>query len=202
MESSDTYLTIANESQSSLREKASKFIAFAFPVGNEAEVKQYLGQLRKDYYNANHHCFAFRTGHPDSAQYRFNDDGEPSGSAGKPIYGQLLSRDLSDLLVVVVRYFGGTKLGIPGLIKAYRSAASLALDESNIITKVITTRFSIDFPVLKMNDVMRILKQEEAEIHSQNFEKQYSIDFSIRESKKDLLTTRLNTIGNISIYER
>ncbi|MFC2101399.1 IMPACT family protein [Bacteroidota bacterium] len=201
MDSSDTYFSIASESQSSLREKASKFLSFAFPVTSEEEVKNYLDQLRKEYYNANHHCYAYRLGHPDADIYRINDDGEPSGSAGRPIYGQLLSRELSDLIVVVVRYFGGTKLGVPGLIHAYKSAASEALDQNNIITKTITTEIRVTFPVLQMNDVMRILKQEEATILSQDYQDHYSIQFSIRKSKIDSIQNRLSKLQNIFTYE-
>ncbi|NQV02421.1 MAG: YigZ family protein [Bacteroidia bacterium] len=201
MESSDTYFSIDSESQGSIREKASKFIAFAFPVVSDEEVKTQLGLLRKEYYNANHHCYAYRIGHPETAIYRINDDGEPSGSAGKPIYGQLLSRNLSDLLLVVIRYFGGTKLGIPGLIQAYKSAASEALDQNMIIKKTITSKLHVTFPALQMNDVMRILKQEAAEILSQEYEEQYTIHFSIRKSKNDLIRTRLSALANISTYE-
>ena len=201
MESSDIYFSIASESQASIREKASKFMAFAFPVVSEEEVKSQLELLRKKYYNANHHCYAYRIGHPENAIYRINDDGEPSGSAGRPINGQLLSRNLSDLLVVVIRYFGGTKLGIPGLIQAYKSAASDALDQNRIITKTMTSRLRVTFPVLHMNEVMRILKQEEAEIFSQEYEKQYTIHFSIRKSKSELIKTRLSSLTNISAYQ-
>ncbi|MBL7137608.1 MAG: YigZ family protein [Bacteroidales bacterium] len=201
MVSSDTYLSIATESQASIREKASKFLAFAFPVVSEEEVKSQLELLRKEYFNANHHCYAYRIGHPETAIYRFNDDGEPSGSAGKPIYGQLLSRHLSDLLVVVIRYFGGTKLGIPGLIQAYKSATSEALEQNRIITKTLTSRFRVTFPVWQMNEVMVMLKKEEVEIISQEYEEQYIVHFSIRKSKSDLIKARLSLITNISIYE-
>ena len=201
MEPSDIYFSISTHSQDSVREKASKFLAFAFPIESEDEVRIQLDQLRKKYYNANHHCYAYRIGHPDSAIYRINDDGEPSGSAGKPIYGQLLSRNLSDLLVVVVRYFGGTKLGIPGLIKAYRLAASLSLDQSKVIKKVITTQICVTFTVSQMNDVMRMMKQEEVEILSQDYKEQYSVQFLIRKSKRDLIISRLSILANISIYE-
>ncbi|MBN1200136.1 MAG: YigZ family protein, partial [Bacteroidales bacterium] len=114
MLSSDSYLSISGESHSSLREKASKFLAYASPVTNEEEVKRFLEGLKKEFFSANHHCYAYRIGHPDTNRYRINDDGEPSGTAGKPIYGLLLSRNLSDIIVVVIRYFGGTRLGIPG----------------------------------------------------------------------------------------
>lgn len=201
MNSSDSYFSIARKSQSVFREKASKFLAFTSPVSNEEEAKSFLESLKKDFHNANHHCYAYRLGHPETADYRINDDGEPSGSAGKPIYGQLLSRNLSDLIVVVVRFFGGTKLGIPGLIHAYRSVTSDALEQNQIITKLTTTEFCITFPVLHMNDVMRILKQEEAEINSQDYEEDYTVHFSIRKSRSDQIQTRLSSIANIVTYK-
>jgi len=200
MVSTDSYLSVSGESQSSLRDKASKFLAFVTPVTSEEEVKQFLEGLKKEYYQANHHCYAYRLGHPDEEIYRMNDDGEPSGSAGKPIFGQLLSRNLSDLIVVVVRYFGGTKLGIPGLIHAYRASASEALDQNQVITKWITDTIEISFPVQRMNEVMRILKQEGADIHSQDYHDHYSIRFSIRKSKSDLIQTKLSQLTNIDRY--
>jgi len=201
MGSEDTYFSVVGESQSTYRDKASKFISFVFPVASEEDVKTSLEKLKKEYYNANHHCYAYRLGHPDEAVYRINDDGEPSGSAGKPIYGQILSRNLSDILVVVVRYFGGTKLGIPGLIQAYRSAASDAISQNRIISKVMTSVIRITFPVLQMNDVMRILKQEQADIVSQEYEKEYSILFSVRKAKIDRMKERLSSLVNIFTYE-
>jgi len=201
MGSEDTYFSVVGESQSTYRDKASKFISFVFPVASEEEVKTSLEKLKKEYYNANHHCYAYRLGHPDEAVYRINDDGEPSGSAGKPIYGQILSRNLSDVLIVVVRYFGGTKLGIPGLIQAYRSAASDAISQNRIISKVMTSVIRITFPVLHMNDVMRILKQEKADIVSQEYEKEYSILFSVRKAKIDRMKERLSSLVNIFTYE-
>lgn len=201
MDCSDSYFTIAYTSQSSIREKSSKFLGFAYPVTGEEEAKHHLELLRKEYYQANHHCYAYRIGHPESAVFRINDDGEPSGSAGKPIYGQILSRDLSDILVVVVRSFGGTKLGIPGLIRAYRLAATETLDSNRVITKVLTTRLCVTFPVQQMNAVMRILKQEDVEIIFQEYLENYCIHFSIRKSRKDLIKTKLSHYANIFIYE-
>ncbi|TSA26209.1 MAG: YigZ family protein [Bacteroidetes bacterium] len=201
MESPDTYYTIADESQASIREKASKFMAFAFPVESDQEVKNHLDSLRKSFHSANHHCYAYRIGHPEAPVFRYNDDGEPSGSAGKPIYGQLLSRQLSDTLVVVIRYFGGTKLGIPGLIQAYKTAAAESLNQNRIILKTLCDRFTISFPVRQMNKVMRIMKLEEAEILSQDFDEQYMIHFSVRKSRSDLIRTKLMSCTNISIFE-
>lgn len=201
MESSDSYYSIAGESHSSVREKASRFTAYVYPVTREEEVKVHLENLKKEYYNANHHCYAYRIGHPDTAVYRIYDDGEPSGSAGKPIYGQILSRNLSDLLVVVTRYFGGTKLGIPGLIQAYKTVTSDALGLNTVITKIVTQQLSVRFPVQQMNDVMRILKQEEAVILSQDYREDYSIHFSIRKSRVETIENRLALLANISTYK-
>jgi len=198
MEPSDSYQSIAGTSKGAYREKASKFISFAIPVASEEEVKKHLTRLRKEYYNANHHCYAYRIGHPEYL-YRINDDGEPSGSAGKPIYGQILSRELSDVLVVVIRYFGGTKLGIPGLIHAYKTATQEALDQAKRCTKVLSERYMIRFQYPQMNDVMRIMKQEKAEILSQKFDNDCKIHFSIRKSKSEKLKKRLSNLMNISI---
>ncbi|MCX6267127.1 MAG: YigZ family protein, partial [Bacteroidetes bacterium] len=132
----DSFLSISSESRGIYREKASKFMCVAMPVSSEEEVKLNLDELKKAYHDANHHCYAYRLGLENHA-YRTNDDGEPSGSAGKPIYGQILSMGLSDILVVVIRYFGGTKLGIPGLIHAYRTAAREALEQASIIEKIV-----------------------------------------------------------------
>ena len=133
---SDEYKTIAEPSQGSFRDKGSKFLAFAFPAASEQEVKQHLEALRKQYYDATHHCYAYVLGFDKSA-YRFNDDGEPSGTAGRPIYGQLLSADLTNTLMVVVRYYGGTNLGVPGLIHAYKTAALEAINHATILNKIV-----------------------------------------------------------------
>lgn len=154
---SDTYRSIAAPSKGIYKELGSKFLAFAHPVETEEEAKNIIAALRKEYFDARHHCFAWRlglTGEP----YRFSDDGEPSSTAGRPIHGQLLSQELSDILVVVVRYFGGVKLGVPGLIRAYRTATQDALANATIIEKVTGEHFTIQFGYLQMNDVMKVLK--------------------------------------------
>jgi uncharacterized YigZ family protein len=194
----DEYLTIYSESTGIYREKASKFLAFVYPVSTEEEVKSKLDHLRKNYHDANHHCYAYKIG-SDNFQYRINDDGEPSGSAGKPIYGQILSLGLSDVLVVVVRYFGGTKLGIPGLIHAYKTAAREALDSATIIRKVVTIQSHIRFEYATMNAVMRILKEESARIHDQNLDEFCTIRFSIRKSHISRIHQRLNQLRNVQI---
>lgn len=165
----DVYKTIAAPAEGIHKSKGSKFLAFAHGVHDEASIKEQIGLLKKKYHDARHHCFAWRLG-PDKIRYRINDDGEPSGTAGKPIYGQILSRDLTDVLVVVVRYFGGTKLGVSGLIQAYRSAASEALDASRIIECKVYDRLHLDFSYEQMNAVMKVVKDLELELEEQQFQ--------------------------------
>ncbi|MCX6285572.1 MAG: YigZ family protein [Bacteroidetes bacterium] len=196
-ETSDTYFSVARKGEAIYREKASKFIGLAFPVGSETEVREILGSIRKRYHDANHHCFAYCLG-PLQETYRFNDDGEPSGSAGRPIYGQLLSKSVSDTLVIVVRYFGGTKLGIPGLIQAYRQTASEALDNSGKTEKVILRNLIVTFRYENMNDVMRIQKEEELELVDQNFDNECRLTLAVRKSKVDKVLKRFMRIRNIS----
>jgi len=196
--SADSFLSISGESRGIYREKASKFIAIALPVSAEDEVKTKLEELRKTYHDANHHCYAYRLG-LENPIYRVNDDGEPSGSAGKPIYGQILSSGLSDILVVVVRYFGGTKLGIPGLIHAYRTAAREALDQAGIIEKIIRVQFRVTFEYKMMNEIMRILKEDGIKIVNQTSAENCEIDFQVRKSNVNKLQTRLQRLQNIKM---
>ncbi len=197
-ESPDTYYTVAGSGESVYREKASKFIGLAFPVGSEAEAKEMLQTVRKRYFDANHHCFAYCLGQGMEV-YRFNDDGEPSGSAGRPIYGQLVSRGISDTLVVVARYFGGTKLGIPGLIHAYRQAASDALENAGKTEKVITLKIMVTFPYANMNHVMKIQKEEELEILEQSFDNECRISLGVRRSRMEIVQKKLMQYKNIYI---
>jgi uncharacterized YigZ family protein len=177
----DTYKTIRYASQGVYKEKGSKFLAFAYPIATEAEAKARLEELRKQYFDARHHCYAYILG-ADKAAYRINDDGEPSSTAGKPIYGQLLSHDLTNIIIVVVRYFGGIKLGVPGLINAYRTAAKDAIDNAIIIEKYVTEVYNLQFTYEQMNSVMKILKDEELPQCNQKFELDCSLDFSVRQS--------------------
>ena len=154
---SDTYRSIAAPSKGIYKELGSKFLAFAYPVETEEEAKNIIASLRKEYFDARHHCFAWRLG-LSGEPYRFSDDGEPSSTAGRPIHGQLLSQELSDILVVVVRYFGGVKLGVPGLIRAYRTATQDALANASIVEKIAGEHFTVQFDYLQMNDVMKVLK--------------------------------------------
>lgn len=165
---SDCYKSISALSTGIFKDNGSKFLAFAYPVTSEEEVKPILRQLKKEYFDARHHCYAYRLGHTGDT-WRFNDDGEPSSTAGRPIYGQILSAGLSDILVVVVRYFGGIKLGVPGLIRAYKSATADALSQAEIIEKTATERFLIEFEYLQMNAVMKGLKEFSIQPFNQQF---------------------------------
>lgn len=195
---SDTYFSISKESHGMYREKASKFIALAFPVSTEEEIRSKLQLIRKEYHDANHHCFAYRLGQQASLHRAF-DDGEPSGSAGKPILGQLVSMNLSDILVIVIRYFGGTKLGIPGLINAYRIAARRALENAEIVLKHIEVKFLIKFNFPDLNEIMKILKNPQIKIHEKKIDQECTFVFSVRESVKVAVTERLRKITDISI---
>lgn len=177
----DTYQTIVAPSEGLYKEKGSKFLSFATPVQDEKEVKAFIEAKRKEYFDARHHCYAYILG-ADKAAWRVNDDGEPSGTAGKPIHGQLLSLDLTDTLVVVVRYFGGIKLGVSGLINAYRTAARDALDHAQIVQKTVNRRYRVSFQYAQMNDVMRVLKQFNLISENQQFAMQCSLEFSVRQS--------------------
>lgn len=167
----DTYQTIREPSSGQFRDRGSKFLGFAYPVTSEEQIREHLAVLRKQYHDAHHHCYAWTLGH-DRSRYRINDDGEPSGSAGKPIYGQILSRDLSDLLVVVIRYFGGTKLGIPGLIRAYRTAAGEALEKAGVTSRTVTATIQIRCAYPHMNEVMHIIKDHNLTITENRFDEE------------------------------
>ena len=153
-----------------------------------------LDGLRKKYYDATHHCYAWRLG-PGGAAFRANDDGEPSGTAGKPILGQLLSNNLTDCLIVVVRYFGGTKLGVPGLIAAYRESAAEAIAAARIVERTVDRRIRVDFPYVAMNDIMRAVKEMQPRIVAQNFDNLCTMHLTIRESRADELVERLRKAG-------
>lgn len=178
----DTFNTITAPSQGIYKEKGSKFIARAFPVKQETEAKSRIQEVRKEFFDARHHCFAYCLG-PDRTIFRVNDDGEPSGTAGKPIFGQIQSKNLTNVLIVVVRYFGGIKLGKPGLINAYRTAAKDSLENASIITRTVDEVCTVSFEYRVINDIMRILKEEAAGIQAQDFtDTSCSIRFHIRKS--------------------
>ena len=178
----DTYKTLAAPAEGLYKEKGSKFLAFAYPVHNLEEIKMHLEQLRKDYFDARHHCYAYILG-PRKDAFRANDDGEPSGTGGRPIHGQLLSADLTDTLIVVVRYFGGILLGASGLANAYKTAARDAIDHAQIIEKTIDVRYRLGFAYETMNDVMRILKEYELKPENQDFNLDCRLEVAIRQSQ-------------------
>ena len=194
----DIYKTIASPSRGIYKDKGSKFLAFAYPVISENEVRNILLELKKDYYDARHHCYAYRLG-ADGSAWRANDDGEPSSSAGKPILGQLLSMELTNVVVFVIRYFGGIKLGVPGLIFAYRAATADALSNAQIIEKTDDTLFSLQFSYAVMNDIMKLIKDEQPEIINQNFDLSCNITLSIRKSKAEILKEKLLKIESVEI---
>ena len=197
---SDSFLTIAAPAEAIYKEKSSKFLAYAYPVRSEEEIRELLEALYKRYYDATHHCYAWRLV-PHGEQFRSNDDGEPSGTAGKPILGQLLSNSLTNCLIVVVRYFGGTKLGVSGLISAYKESAAEVIGEAEIIEQTVDKHFTIEFPYLVMNDVMRIIKEEQPNILSQEFDNLCTMRLSIRESRAEGILGKLRKVEGASIEE-
>ncbi|WP_010253002.1 IMPACT family protein [Myroides injenensis] len=182
-EAIDSYKTISKPTEEVLyKEKNSKFYAYAFPIQQEEEVKEVLDRIKKEHYNARHWCYAFQLG-AEQIYYRANDDGEPSNTAGAPIYGQIQSFEVTDILIVVVRYFGGIKLGVGGLITAYRAAAQMAMEEADIIEKTIDKKFKVRFEYKDMNNVMRVIKEKNLNILNQKMEMSCEIELSIRKSE-------------------
>ncbi|MBR4911694.1 MAG: YigZ family protein [Bacteroidales bacterium] len=189
----DSYKTIAKPAEGSYSEKRSKFLAYAFPVQNEQEVKQRLAEIQKKHWDARHHCYAYILG-PHKDAYRLNDNGEPSGTAGRPIYGQLLSKDLTNTLVIVVRYFGGIKLGVSGLQNAYKVAAREALDAAVIEERTIQETFRVTFEYVKMNDIMQILKDPNVQVLDRQSYMQCIYTISVRQREADRITEALRKI--------
>lgn len=194
----DTYKTINSAAEGLFKDKGSKFIAFAYPLSSETEVKPILMKLRAEHTKANHFCYAYRLT-PDRNIYRVNDDGEPSGTAGRPILNTLLSADVTNILVVVVRYFGGTLLGVPGLISAYRSAAAEALSLTTIIEKTVNDTYEMTFSYLAMNDVMRLVKEEQLNILEQTFDNECKIRFEVRKSQLNKVLQRIEKQSEIEL---
>lgn len=194
----DTYKTIAAPSEGIYREKGSKFIALAFPVETEAMVKERLAEVQKQYFDARHHCYSYILG-PNKDAYRLNDNGEPSGTAGRPIHGQLLSKDLTNTLIIVVRYFGGIKLGVSGLINAYKTAAKEALEAATIIEKTIDETYNVSFDYSVMNSVMQLLKDPYVTILGQGYNTQYVITFKLRRRESDRIVTALKKINSVVV---
>ena len=192
------FLTISNPSEGTYTEKRSKFLAFAFPVSTVEEVKERVGEYQKKYYDARHVCYAYMLG-ADRLQFRANDNGEPSGTAGKPILGQINSNNLTNILIIVVRYFGGIKLGTSGLIQAYKAAAAEAIAAADIIEKTVDERITIRFDYLVMNDVMRIVKEETPTIVNQGYDTDCWMTLEIRKDLMLKLRSRLEKIESLLI---
>lgn len=203
MELKDTYKTINKPSSEVLfKDKNSKFFGYAFPVSNEDEVKKLLDILKKQHHAARHWCYAYQFGMQEKDySFRANDDGEPNNSAGMPIYGQIQSFDVTNILIVVVRYFGGVKLGVGGLINAYRTAAQMALEASTIISKTINIEYAIAFDYINMNKVMRIIKEKQLNVINQTLEMSCEIIISVRLKDANTIFEIFNTLYEIKIKE-
>ena len=194
----EKYFTIDKSVESIYKEKGSKFLSFLYPVSSVDEVKEYLTQLKKKYYDATHHCYAYIIGY-DKETFRMNDDGEPSSTAGKPIYGQLQSNDLTNVLLVVVRYFGGTKLGVSGLIKAYKESSAECIALAQIVEKQVKNKYNIYFAYEDMNLVMNILKQNNAEQKKQVFDLNCQIEVLIDKRNTSKFESSIPPVSTIRI---
>ncbi len=198
MKQIDTYFTLKENSKGFYKEKGSKFLAFAYAISDDEDMKGRITELRKKFYDARHHCYAYVLG-KHSENYRANDDGEPGHSAGDPILGQIRSNKLTNTLIVVIRYFGGTKLGIGGLINAYKTAAADAITANTIVEKLITTELTITFEYPQLNQVMKLVKDFELEIISQNMGISCEMNLGVRLSLEDEVKSRLLEMHQISL---
>ncbi len=197
---SDTFLTIESSGEGIFKEKMSRFLSFAIPVSSVGEAREYIEMYRKEYYDARHVCWAYMIGHERTC-FRANDNGEPSGTAGKPILGQINSNNLTDILIIVVRYFGGIKLGTGGLIVAYRQAAAEAIAACNIVERLVEDTINIRFEYPLMNDVMRIVKEEQPTVLSQSFEMDCEMSLRLRRSAMPRLCARLEKVQGLTFFE-
>lgn len=193
---SDIYKTITSSSQGLYKEKGSRFISFAIPVSDQDEIKTIIDKIRKEHHEAKHHCYAYMIGH-ERTVWRVNDDGEPSGTAGRPILGQINSYCLTNILIVVSRYFGGTLLGVSGLINAYRTAAASAIQNAELIEKTLQEYYEITYPYISMNDVMRILKEENLGQSQQSFDLECRLLLNFRVSVREKVLNRLSRIDSL-----
>lgn len=194
----DTYKTIAAPSEGVFRDRGSKFIGYAWPIRSEEEIKPLLAGLRAEHAKARHFCWALRLS-PDRSIFRIQDDGEPSGTAGRPILNTLLSADITNVFIVVVRYFGGTLLGVPGLINAYKTAAQEAIQAANIVEKTVNDIYVVSFGYLHMNDIMKLVKEEKLNVLSQNFDNSCSIQLEIRKSGLNAILGKIEQIEGVKI---
>jgi len=197
----DTYKTIEQPTEGIFRDRGSKFLAYTYPINSENDIKSIVATLKAEHPKANHHCWAMRLS-IDRSVFRVNDDGEPSGTAGRPILNTLLSRDLTNVVVVVVRYFGGTLLGVPGLINAYKVATEEALNQATIIHKTVNDIYTIAFDYLQMNDVMRIIKDDNLAILNQQFDNDCRIQVSIRKTQVEQTLFKIGKVsGAVAKYD-
>jgi len=194
----DSYKTIESASEGIFRDKGSKFIAYAYPIRNELELKPIINKLRAEHVKANHFCYAYRLT-PDRSVYRMNDDGEPSGTAGRPILNCLLSEDLTNILIVVVRYFGGTLLGVPGLINAYKTSSIEAIKASTIINKTVNDVYEAHFEYLQMNKVMKLSKEENLQILGQQFDTDCILKFEVRKAQLNQVLSKFDKIEGVKL---
>ncbi|MFN8354966.1 MAG: YigZ family protein [Spirosomataceae bacterium] len=194
----DTYRTITAPAEGLFKDRGSKFLAFVYPIESEADVKKLLEPLKKEHFKANHHCFAFRLGQ-DRTNFRVNDDGEPSGSAGRPILNVLLSSDVTNVLAVVVRYFGGTLLGVPGLINAYKSATQEALAHATIVEKTVNEVYRVRFAYELMNEVMKVVKEFDLRIVEQHFDNECEVVLSFRKTLTNQVLGKLEKIEEATV---
>ncbi len=197
----DTYLTIKSFSEGLFKEKGSRFISMAWPVADQEEIKNILAHVKKEHHAARHHCYAWMLGHERNI-FRVNDDGEPSGSAGKPILGQINAFHVTNILIVVVRYFGGKLLGVSGLINAYRSAAESALQNSEITEHLILDHLELTFPYSSINDVMKIIKDEDARQSGQSFGLECRLIISFRKSIRDRMLASLGRVTELKYIHK
>ena len=196
----DSYKSIATEAKGLFKDNGSRFIAHAYPVETEEEVKEIVAALKKEYYDARHHVYAYRLGYLGD-KFRANDDGEPSGSSGRPVLGQIDSNELSDILVVVVRYFGGIKLGIPGLIRAYKTATADAIANAEIVEKIACKRYKVHFGYMGMNSVMKVFKDMGLDQKNQQFDMECSMETNVRLSQVDTFLERISDVEGCRVEE-
>ena len=194
----DTYQSIAAPVEGFFKDKGSKFLAYAYPIAHDEQAKSFLNELYELHPKAVHHCYAYRLG-ADRMSYRMSDDGEPSGTAGRPILNTLYSRNVTNVLVVVVRYFGGTLLGVPGLINAYKTATEAALDAAEIVTRHYFSVYRLSFQYPQMNDVMRIVKEMELPVRVQAFEMQCIMEVEVRATLVERFMTRSEKVEGLSV---
>jgi uncharacterized YigZ family protein len=197
----DTYLTVKQPAEATFSDRGSKFIAFVYPILSEADIKPLVARLKAAHPKANHHCWAMRLS-PDRSLFKVNDDGEPSGTAGRPILNVLLSKNVTNTLIVVVRYFGGKLLGVPGLINAYKTAAEQSLIQAGLVERISSDVYNIEFDYPQMNEVMKLIKEENISILNQETDNRCFFQISVRKSKVNQTISKLNSLSFIkAVYQ-